>query len=651
MLRFDELNERQKEAATHTTGPLLIVAGAGAGKTKTLTFRIAHLIESGVIPEGILAVTFTNKAAKEMRERISHILQTPFNPWKEEGPLVKTFHSFAVWFLRREYQASKRSKLFSIIDADESRSMIKEAIVSLGLDPKIHEPRKIQGIISNNKNKCIRLQDFGSEGYTHNQSIISSVWRIYESQLTKENAFDFDDLLSETVRILEERSDVRATYQNFFSHVHIDEYQDTNEVQYRLATLLTGSQKNICVVGDADQTIYTWRGANIKNIMSFEEDFPGSHVVLLEQNYRSTQTIIHAANAIIEKNKDRKDKKLFTEGVVGQPITIIEAYTERRESDLVTDSIEELIKKGVSPNTIAILYRANFQSRTFEESLLHRAIEYRVAGLKFFERKEVKDVLSYIRAAYNKELLTDIRRTINLPARGIGKVTLAKLFAGLIIELPQKTQIKIQQYYELLEKIKTYGDTHTVSELVRFVVEETGMGRELMASGTEQDLERIANMEEVATFAMKYDVLPNGEGVLQLLEDAALVSDQDSLDEQGKSRPMVSLMTVHASKGLEFDHVFVVGLEEGLFPSERDGEKRSNDAEEEERRLFYVAITRARKTLTLTYARMRTIFGQRSITIPSQFIGDIPEAITIWKFDEQVPCTYNDDTYESYINW
>jgi DNA helicase-2/ATP-dependent DNA helicase PcrA len=430
MQYIDSLNEKQKEAVLYTDGPLLIVAGAGAGKTKTITHRIIHLIHKGIEPGSILAVTFTNKAAKEMRDRVMSLLEDKIHgvsaPERSSGtgvPFVSTFHSLGVHIIKENAHLIGLTKHFSIIDESDALSIIKSIMKNRDIDPKQHEPRKIKSIISKSKGDFITVETFSANVNSSVQSIVAVIWRDYEIQLKKEKALDFDDLLLETVLILKKYPEIKQKYQNRWKYIHIDEYQDTNEVQYEMTKLLVGKEENICVVGDTDQNIYSWRGANIKNMLHFEKDYPNAKIVMLEQNYRSTKNIIEAANSIIEKNIYRVPKILFTENIKGEEISICEAYDEQSEGIFVSSRIDELLKNN-KPEEIAVLYRANFQSRVLEEALLDKQIPYQVLGVKFFERKEIKDLLSYIRASYNKESLSDIKRIINIPARGIGKVTI-----------------------------------------------------------------------------------------------------------------------------------------------------------------------------------------------------------------------------------
>jgi DNA helicase-2/ATP-dependent DNA helicase PcrA len=666
------LNNEQKEAALHMKGPLLIVAGAGAGKTKTITHRIVNLIKNGVAPEKILAVTFTNKAAKEMRERV--IAEIKKNAkGQDKIPFVSTFHSLGVYIIKENARLLGLTRYFTILDESDTTSLIKDIIKGLNIDPKQYDPKKIKGVISREKGKFVTISEF-SEGKTdYLSNIVSQVWNLYEKQKMKENSLDFDDLLLKATKLLKENKEIREMYQDRWEYIHIDEYQDTNEVQYLMSKLLSEKTKNICVVGDADQNIYSWRGANLKNILSFEKDYPNAKIVLLEQNYRSTKNILEAANEIIKKNKYRPDKNLFTNNLQGEKIGLYEAVDETDEGEFVATKILEIMDKetdllsagvsqadaprgsaararadsdptkaeSVSLSEIAILYRANFQSRALEEAMLRYNIPYQVLGVKFFERKEIKDTLAYLRAALNPDSLSDIKRIINFPSRGIGKVTIAKIFAhaaagqaGEMEDLPIKMRIKINNFYQTLEEIKekisgsaSGGKTSKASEIIKFVVKKSGIELEL-SSGTEEDMERLENIKELATLALKYDDLEEGRGVEKLLEDASLASDQDSLmigedKKEKKDVNAIKLMTVHASKGLEFKYVFVTGLEDGLFPHQRLNGGEGIDSEEE-RRLFYVAITRAKEKLFLSFANFRTIFGSRNINAPSEFISDIP---------------------------
>lgn len=621
------LNSEQQKAVEATEGPVLILAGAGAGKTKTIVERIRNLVRKGVAPSNILAITFTNKAAKEMRERIETGLSndpTLNRPISfEERPFVSTFHSLGVHILREQHLRAGLRKTFVIFDRDDSKRAIKEALVKLGFDPKTHEPGKIISIISREKGRGISASDFGErEVHGYVAEVVASVWPEYERLLARDNALDFDDLLLKTEKLLRENKDLREYYQKVWRYVHIDEYQDTNRVQYEISKMLVGKENNICAVGDIDQNIYSWRGAELKNILAFENDYPDTLVITLEENYRSTKNILEAANAIIEKNKVRKKKNLFTSNDSGEKLSVSGSLDETGEAGFIADKAQELIRSGVPADEIAVLYRANFQSRVLEEAFMRRNIPYQLLGTRFFERKEVKDILSYLRAALEPESLADVKRVINTPARGIGKTTLVKIFGGPAKDLPAGAKLKLDNFRSLLKNIADFARSKRPSETIAFIIKESGLEEEWKKGGEEGEA-RLENAYELASFASRYDGLENEEGLLQFLTDAALQSDQDELKEEQKA---VRLMTVHASKGLEFDVVFIAGLELGLFPHEKVSEENLTPEErEEERRLFYVALTRARKKIFLSYAQLRTIFGRQQVNMPSEFIGDIPE--------------------------
>jgi DNA helicase-2/ATP-dependent DNA helicase PcrA len=631
---LEGLNDAQKKAVLATEGPLLIVAGAGAGKTKTIVHRICHLIENGIAPSAILAVTFTNKAAKEMRERvIVQIEQIP--PAFREGtiPFVSTFHSLGVFLLRKFGAYDGSVKRFTILDDADTMSLIKESLQYFGLDPKTNEPRSIRSIISRSANALLSPEQLLSESNPHYR-IAGQVWKRYSALKREQKSLDFDDLLLEAVKLLEENETAKQWCRETWHYIHIDEYQDTNEVQYRIAKALAGERKNLCVVGDSDQSIYSWRGANIKNILEFEHDYPEATVVLLEENYRSTKNVIAVANEIVNKNTYRTPKQLFTNNAEGALISVYAAYDENDEAKFIVERCIEQIDSGVAPSDIAILFRTNFQSRALEEAFLSYSIPYQVLGVRFFERKEVKDVLAYIRAAQNPDSMVDIKRIINTPVRGIGKVTIANLFTHGENALSGKALISVKLFFTLLENIRAFSETHSVSETIKYIIVESGMQRAYKEDKVDGE-ERLENLEELVTLGLRYDHFDDSDpsytsgqiGLEKLLEDATLMSDQDNLDAtntNGNKKDGVKLMTIHAAKGLEFGVVFVTGLEHGLFPHERDSKLTGADAEEE-RRLMYVAITRARRKLYLTYASMRTIFGMRDVRLPSEFLMDVPD--------------------------
>ncbi len=622
---MNALNDAQKHAVQTISGPLLILAGAGAGKTKTVVERIVHLIETGISPQSILAITFTNKAAQEMRDRVLTAIQTTLHlrepAERGEYPFVSTFHALGVLIIRENASKIGLSKHFKIFDRSESKQAVKDAIKHEGFDPKEFEPGKILSIISKEKGNSVTLDQYESNisgDFIH--GVVARVWRRYEERLRKEKALDFDDLLLISLKLLLEK-DVLDHYQRKWTHIHVDEYQDTNIVQYKIAKLLSSLHKNICVVGDIDQNIYSWRGARLKNILDFEHDYPGAKVILLEENYRSTQTILDTANIIIAKNQFRKDKKLFTKNGKGDPLSLYEGYDEISEAEFIATRALGLIQGGTKPEEIAVLYRANFQSRAIEEAFLSYGVTYQLLGTRFFERAEVKDVLSYIRLALEPESLSDLKRIINTPPRGIGKVSLLKILEGKKDELPRGTRESYRIFETKLQEIKNKIETSAPSDVIRFVLETSGIENDLSSPKT-GDEERLENVRELVSIASRYDTNPGTSGIEELLTHASLQSDQDELKED---RGGVRLMTVHAAKGLEFEYVFITGLEDGLFPHERIIQGPKNEDDEEERRLFYVALTRAKKKIFLSYSQTRTIFGNRQINVPSEFLYDIPE--------------------------
>ncbi len=633
------LNERQEEAVKYTEGPLLILAGAGAGKTKTIVERIIHIIKEGTEPRQILAITFTNKAAKEMRERIIKRMREEgmietyenFAAYFAAIPTIKTFHSLGMYILQEEYLSANLTKRLTIYDEGDSMSIIKEIMDKEGIDPKMHEPRRVKGTISRIKSDLVDMGEYRVAAFSPFQKVVARVWPQYEAELEKKKVVDFDDLIVKTLKLLQTNSEVREKYQNKWKYLHVDEYQDTNNSQYLLCKLLAQTHKNICVVGDVDQNIYSWRGANLKNLLAFEEDFSEkdrkAKVILLEQNYRSTKNIIEAANAVIKLNKVRKEKNLFTENEEGEVITIYTGYDDRQEAMYIAKKINELIRSGISGGDICVLYRANFQSRSIEQALLSENVPYHVLGVRFFDRKEVKDVMSYLRLAENTESVEDLKRAISNPSRGFGKVALTKILSGNLSELPKASQDKLQIFWKCIDDIKEVIDTALPSEVILKIIKSSGMEEKYKEIGDEEATERLGNIYELVTLATEYDKYGEVEGINKFLEEASLVSDQDTdTDEVEKVR----LMTIHASKGLEFHYVFITGLEDDLFPSKRlNSSKPTAEESEEERRLFYVALTRARTKLFLTNAKNRMLYGKRQMQFRSEFLDDIPEGLAV----------------------
>ncbi len=626
MEHLEGLNNAQKEAVLATEGPVLVLAGAGAGKTKTIAHRIVHIVKNGTPAYRVLAITFTNKAAREMRERVLHLLDA-HGVVHAGVPTVSTFHAFCATLLREHAAAAGLPKHFTIFDRSDSLRTIKRALKGTVGDDARFEPRAVLGAISRAKGDALSLATYRERaGRAWFQGAVAEVWHTYDAALRAEGAVDFDDLLYLVLRLLTTNEEIRSGLAGRYRYLHVDEYQDTNKVQYEIMRQLASVHGNIFCVGDLDQNVYSFRGASIDNILDFERSFPNATTIRLEQNYRSTGTIVTVSNKIIERNKRRKKKTLFTENPEGEKISLLVGYDERDEALRVAEQVRELTKHGVSPRDMAVLYRANFQSRALEEAFLALGIPYRVLGTRFFDRKEVKDVLSYVRAALNRDSWADIGRIVNEPPRGIGKVTFEKLIAGDRALLAGKMREKVDDFFVILDSIAAHAVANPASETLMFVLERSGLAASL-DTARDEDQERLENVRELVSLSTeRYDAGPAPEGLLRLLEDAALATDQDELDTRTdrSGGDAVTLMTVHASKGLEFRHVFITGLEEGLFPHRRMNESAKDD--EEERRLFYVALTRAKEKVHLSYALMRTVFGERNATMPSEFLLDIDEA-------------------------
>jgi len=633
LILMPTLNEAQQRAVECTEGPVLIIAGAGTGKTRVITQRILGLIKKGASPHSILAITFTNKAATEMRERVGILLKEdsglniPVS--MTEKPFVSTFHALGVHIIRENAGLLGLTRHFTIFDRSDSRRAIKESMEIVSIDPKKFDPSTILNLISRAKGEGIGYLEYLDHAKDFMEEMVASVWEKYDAILAKEKALDFDDLLLKTAYLLGKYEAIRKHYSDVWKYIHVDEYQDTNRVQYKIVKYLVEAHHNLCVVGDADQNIYSWRGATIENILNFEKDYPESTVITLEKNYRSTKTILAAANNVIEKNRLRKKKTLYTDNDNGEKIGLSVSYTEADEARNIADSTRALIEKGVSARNIAVLYRTNFQSRILEESFIKKNLPYQLVGVRFFERKEIKDVLSYIKASLNRSSWSDIGRIINVPVRGIGKATIAKVMSEREDLLPQSMQAKISSFWKLLDDIKSEVMEKKPSESVKFVIQESGIERSLR-DGNAEDEERLLNIRELVTVAAQYDHLPPEEGMEAFLANAALATDQDELQ---KNSDAVKLMTVHAAKGLEFDYVFISGMEQNLFPFKHMKDEEVSDVEEEEeRRLFYVAITRAKIKVFLSYAIIRSIYGAQKVNTPSEFIDDIEKNL----IEEQV---------------
>ena len=630
------LNKEQQQAVQHTEGPLLILAGAGSGKTKVLTVRIAHLLAQGVNPYEILAITFTNKAAKEMKSRVEGLVGDVANRiW------LSTFHSFCAKFLRFELDNFLGyNSNFTIYDTSDSQAVIKAALKALNLDDKYYPVGAMIGAISDAKNKLLFASDFRKQARDFYQEKVADVYEYYERELRKNNALDFDDLLLVAVKLLQSNEAVLDKYSKRFRYVMIDEYQDTNHAQYLLAKLLASHWKNIAVVGDADQSIYAWRGADIQNILDFEKDYPNCTSIKLEQNYRSTKIILDAANAVIENNEGRPKKNLWTDKTEGTKIQHFTAQSEHEEAAFIGDTIAKKHDiHGVPYGDMAILYRTNAQSRVLEEALIKRALPYTmVGGTKFYDRKEIKDVLAYLRVLYNPFDDLSLLRIINVPKRSIGATTVAKLQdyarangTSLFMTLTQlhlvdtikgKTKEKLEEFGILIFTLVAEMEDKTVLDILESILDRTGYLAQLEESTDPQDQARAENIGELLSVAKDFqDTNPTGT-VEDFLEQVALVNDVDSF-EQEESK--VTLMTLHAAKGLEFPIVFLGGLEEGLFPHSRT--LMNPEEIEEERRLAYVGITRAEKELYISNATTRTVFGRTSSYLPSRFIDEIPEEL------------------------
>ena len=630
------LNKEQQQAVQHTEGPLLILAGAGSGKTKVLTVRIAHLLAQGVNPYEILAITFTNKAAKEMKSRVEGLVGDVANRiW------LSTFHSFCAKFLRFELDNFLGyNSNFTIYDTSDSQAVIKAALKALNLDDKYYPVGAMIGAISDAKNKLLFASDFRKQARDFYQQKVADVYEYYERELRKNNALDFDDLLLVAVKLLQSNEAVLDKYSKRFRYVMIDEYQDTNHAQYLLAKLLASHWKNIAVVGDADQSIYAWRGADIQNILDFEKDYPNCTSIKLEQNYRSTKIILDAANAVIENNEGRPKKNLWTDKTEGAKIQHFTAQSEHEEAAFIGDTIAKKHDiHGVPYGDMAILYRTNAQSRVLEEALIKRALPYiMVGGTKFYDRKEIKDVLAYLRVLYNPFDDLSLLRIINVPKRSIGATTVAKLQdyarangTSLFMTLTQlhlvdsikgKTKEKLEEFGILIFTLVAEMEDRTVLDILESILDRTGYLAQLEESTDPQDQARAENIGELLSVAKDFqDTNPSGT-VEDFLEQVALVNDVDSF-EQEESK--VTLMTLHAAKGLEFPIVFLGGLEEGLFPHSRT--LMNPEEIEEERRLAYVGITRAEKELYISSATTRTVFGRTSSYLPSRFIDEIPEEL------------------------
>jgi len=619
-MKLDNLNDKQKEAVVNTEGPMLVLAGAGSGKTKVLTTKIAYLIEQGIDPYNIIAITFTNKAANEMKSRVKNMLG--IEPPKIQ---ISTFHSFGLSIIKRHYEKVGLDKNFTIIDADDVLSTIKRILKDMNLDPKFYNPKTIRNKISSAKNELMDPDEL--DKFTNNEldEITVNVYREYQKRLKINNSVDFDDLLMLPIILFNENNDILAFYQDRFKYILVDEYQDTNEVQYVLTKMLSAKYKNICVVGDPDQSIYGFRGSNYRNILNFEKDYKNTKVILLEQNYRSTKNILNAANDVIKNNKNRKEKDLWTDNGEGLKIKYKRCDDEKDEANYVVSNIKKLIKDDVKLEDIAVLYRTNAQSRNIEEALLRENIPYKVVGsFYFYNRKEIKDLICYLKLIYNTSDDISLNRVINVPKRGIGLKTMENLTAKANILNDSIFNVidggKELQFKNLILEFRQLSEELSLTELVDLILDKTGIKKELELEDTIESRSRIENLEEfksiTKSFEDKYGVISLSE----FLDEISLVSD---VEEHKNSTDVVTLMTVHSAKGLEFDNVFIVGLEEGIFPHSMC--LYSPSEIEEERRLCYVAITRAKEKLTLVNSKRRLLYGQENSNPQSRFINEISD--------------------------
>jgi DNA helicase II / ATP-dependent DNA helicase PcrA len=637
---LEGLNPPQREAVVHGGGPLLVLAGAGSGKTRVLTHRVAHLVATGQAePSEILAITFTNKAADEMRGRVEGLV----------GRIVRlmwvmTFHSACARILRAEAERLGYTKRFSIYDEADSIRLVRRCLDELAVDPKRFAPRAIKAQISKAKNQLLDAAGYREQVGSFFEQTAADVYELYEKRIHEMNAVDFDDLLFRTVNVLELFADVAERYRRTFRWILVDEYQDTNHAQYRLLQLLAGSERNVCVVGDDDQSIYGFRGADINNILDFERDFPGAHVVKLEQNYRSTQTILSAANAVVSHNEGRKPKQLWTDIGEGEPVHVAELDDEHAEGRFVAAEIERLRdEEDVSPREVAVFYRTNAQSRVLEDTLVRFGVAYQViGGTKFYERAEVKDALAYLTLLVNPADAVSFGRVVNSPKRGIGQTTVGRVVAHantmgepvteiaavpeLVPGLGPPAVKALDRFASILERLRELSEQTSVGDLLESALQETGYFEALEAERTIEAQGRLENLHELIGVAREFDANWEGErgraGLAEFLQQLSLYSEQDSLRD---SEELVTLMTLHNAKGLEYPVVFMIGCEEGVFPHSRSIDEGNL---EEERRLCYVGITRAERRLFMTYARTRTLYGARSYNMPSRFLDELPAELT-----------------------
>lgn len=631
---IEGLNPEQQKAVVTTEGPLLIMAGAGSGKTRVLTHRVAYLIkEKNVNPYNILAITFTNKAAREMKERVGAILGSD-----ADAVWVSTFHSMCVRILRRDAERMGLSRAFTILDSSDQLTVVKKIMKDRNIDPKRYQPRAMLGSISNAKNELINATEYAKEAAGFFEKMVADVYTDYEKKLRKNQALDFDDLIMMTIELFQQVPEVLEFYQRKFQYIHVDEYQDTNKAQYTLVKLMAARFQNICVVGDSDQSIYGWRGADISNILDFEKDYPKSTTIVLEQNYRSTKRILAAANGVITNNSNRRPKELWTGNNEGNKISYHRALSEREEATYVVGKIQERLA-DYKYKDMAILYRTNAQSRVLEETLLKSSIPYTmVGGQKFYDRKEIKDVLCYLRLIANNADDISLARVVNVPKRGVGPGSLDKLAAAALaydttmfaminqieqVGLSTKVSRELLGFYDMIRGFSQMQDYLSVAELIEQVLDKSGYREMLKAEKSIEAETRIENIDEFLSVAQQFEKDTDDKSLIAFLTDLALVADVDSLEDQINAKDgAITLMTLHAVKGLEFPVVYLVGMEEGIFPHSRA--LADEEEMEEERRIAYVGITRAEKELYLTAAYSRTLYGRSTSNAESRFINEIP---------------------------
>lgn len=631
------LNPPQRQAVEATEGPLLIMAGAGSGKTRVLTHRIAWLIANRKAPPwAILAITFTNKAAREMQDRVSKLVGT-----EGRDIWVSTFHSMCVRILRKDIERIGFTSNFSILDSTDQLSVIRNCMKDLDIDTKKFEPKAIQAVISTNKNELITPAQYEQKIGDYFEGLVAKVYTKYQQRLRSNNSLDFDDLIMKTIQLFKEVPEVLDFYQKKFKYIHVDEYQDTNRAQYMLCKMLAEGHHRICVVGDSDQSIYRWRGADISNILNFEEDYPEAKTILLEQNYRSTSNILNAANGVIALNTGRKPKKLWTDSDEGAKIKVFRGDSEHDEGYFVTGEISKNVKQGQAYQNHAILYRTNAQSRVIEEILIKSDIPYQiVGGIKFYDRKEIKDLLAYLRLLSNPDDDISLTRIINVPKRGLGDTTVGKLAAAAASQgvsifralqtvddlgFAGRTRNTLVEFYDMIEALHRMVEFLSVTELTEKILELSQYRLELQNENTLESRSRLENIDEFLSVTMEFEKNNEDKSLVSFLTDLALIADIDSVNDEEERSDAVVLMTMHSAKGLEFPTVFIIGMEEGVFPHSRAFQ--DNDELEEERRLAYVGITRAEKQLFLSCARMRTLFGRTTANAPSRFLEEIPEEL------------------------